>query len=45
MDVLEELEIDVDEEESEEIGSKLMNELVYENFPEIPKEGSPAFFY
>ncbi|MBQ6470071.1 MAG: HlyC/CorC family transporter [Lachnospiraceae bacterium] len=45
MDMLEELDIDVDEEESEEIGSKLINELVYENFPEIPKEGDRFDFH
>ena len=45
MDMLEELDIDVDEEESEEIGSKLINELVYENFPEIPNEGDRFDFH
>ncbi|MBE5995724.1 MAG: HlyC/CorC family transporter [Lachnospiraceae bacterium] len=44
MDVLEELDIDLDEEKTEEIGSKLLNELVYENFPEIPKEGDQFDF-
>ena len=44
MDVLEELDVDVDEEEADEIGTKLMNELVFENYPEIPKEGDSFEF-
>ena len=45
MDVLEELDVDVDEEEADEIGTKLMNELVFENYPEIPKEGDSFEFH
>ena len=38
-DVLDKLDIDYDEEEEERLGDKLMSELAYENFAEIPKEG------
>ena len=38
-DVLDELDIDYDEEEKERLGDKLMSELAYENFAEIPREG------
>ena len=38
-DLLDELEIPYDEEEEEKIKNKLMGELAYENFTEIPREG------
>ena len=38
IDVLDELNIKYTEEQEEEIGNKLMSELAYESFPEIPKE-------
>ena len=44
-DVLEELDIPIDEEESEKLGNKLLNELVFEHFPEIPKEGDSCEEY
>lgn len=39
LDVLNELDMDYTDEEKEEIGNKLMGELAYESFTEIPKEG------
>ena len=39
LDVLDELGLDYSEEEEEEIGRKLMNELAYEVFPHIPVAG------
>ena len=39
LDVLDELDIDYDEDEEERLMNKLMSELVYENFPGIPREG------
>ncbi len=39
IDILDDLDIDYDEEEEERIANKLMSELVFENFVEIPKEG------
>ena len=39
LDVLDELNMDYTDEEKEEIGNKLMGELAYESFTEIPKEG------
>ena len=38
-DILDDLDIDYDEEEEEKIENKLMSELAFENFIEIPKEG------
>ena len=43
-DLLDELQVSYDEEEEEKIKNKLMSELAYENFTEIPKEGE-AFDY
>ncbi|MDO5133034.1 MAG: hemolysin family protein [Eubacteriales bacterium] len=39
LDVLDELGVTYTEEEEEEIGRKLMNELAYETFPRIPVAG------
>lgn len=39
LDVLDELGVSYTEQEEEEIGRKLMNELVYESFPQIPSAG------
>lgn len=39
LDVLNELDISVDEKEEERLHGKLMNELAYESFTGIPKEG------
>lgn len=39
IDILDDLDIDYDEEEEERIENKLMSELAFENFVEIPKEG------
>ena len=44
LDVLDELGIPYTEAQEEEIGRKLMNELVYETFPAIPKVGD-SFLY
>ena len=38
-DVFDELGIDYDEEEEDRLSNKLMSELAFENFTEIPKEG------
>ena len=44
-DVLDELNVHYTEEESEEIGDKLMSELAYESFSEIPHEGDSFTAY
>ena len=44
LDVLDELGAEYTEEEEEEIGRKLMNELAYEAFPSIPVAGD-SFHY
>ena len=44
LDVLDELGIEYTEEEEDEIGRKLMNELAYEAFPSIPVAGD-SFHY
>ena len=38
-DVLDALDIDISEEDEEHVTNKLMSELVFEHFPNIPKEG------
>ena len=45
LDVLDEFDIDVDDEEAEELENKILSELVYENFPEIPEEGDHFEFH
>ncbi|MBO5565349.1 MAG: HlyC/CorC family transporter [Lachnospiraceae bacterium] len=44
LDVLEELDIDYTEEEEDRLMNKLMSELVFENFTDMPKEGDSFFF-
>ena len=43
-DVLDELHIDYSEEQEEEIANKIMSELAFEAFSEIPKEGDSFRF-
>ena len=43
-DVLDELGVEYSEEEEEKLGNKLMNELAYEQFVRIPKEGDSFNF-
>ncbi|MBQ8093214.1 MAG: HlyC/CorC family transporter [Clostridia bacterium] len=45
IDVLDELDMNYTEEEKEEIGNKLMSELAYESFMEIPHEGDTFSAY
>ena len=44
IDVLDDLEVHYDEAEEERIANKLMSELTFEAFPNIPKEGD-SFHY
>ena len=43
-DVLDELHLDYNEEQEEEIENKIMSELAFEAFSEIPKEGDSFRF-